>query len=153
MSCLEEPGVFVEVSPVVLDLNKYLAMVADPKAGAISTFIGVTRNNFQGKDVLTLEYEAYVPMALQVLLDICKQLQNKWDVTKVAVAHRTGVVAVGESSVIIVVSSPHRRATLDAVSWAIDELKAVVPIWKKEVYTDGSTWKENQENRLLSKPA
>lgn len=153
MSCLEEPGVFVEVSPVVLDLNKYLAMVADPKAGAISTFIGVTRNNFQGKDVLTLEYEAYVPMALQVLLDICKQLQNKWDVTKVAVAHRTGVVAVGESSVIIVVSSPHRRASLDAVSWAIDELKAVVPIWKKEVYTDGSTWKENQENRLLSKPA
>ncbi|KAG2493258.1 hypothetical protein HYH03_008396 [Edaphochlamys debaryana] len=145
--------VFVEVTGEDLDINKYVELVADPGAGAISTFSGVTRNNFQGNSVVKLDYEAYVPMAVKKLQELAHQMQSKWSVCKVAIAHRTGTVLVGEPSVIIAVSSAHRRESLEAVHWAIDELKATVPIWKKEYFEDGSTWKENEESRrLLEQP-
>ncbi|GFR47165.1 hypothetical protein Agub_g8858 [Astrephomene gubernaculifera] len=140
---------FVEVTGESLDLNKYVTLVADPGAGAISTFSGVTRNNFQGKAVIKLDYEAYVPMAVKKLQDIANEIQLKWKVCKVAIAHRVGTVLVSEPSVVIAVSSAHRRESLEAVAWAIDELKATVPIWKKEYFEDGSTWKENEESRRL----
>uniref|UniRef100_A0A383VWQ1 Molybdopterin synthase catalytic subunit n=1 Tax=Tetradesmus obliquus TaxID=3088 RepID=A0A383VWQ1_TETOB len=142
-------GWFVEVTDQALDFAKYTQLVTDPAAGAISSFIGTTRNNFQGKAVLRLEYEAYVPMAVAKLKELCQQLHSKWDVTHVAMAHRTGVVEVCEASVIIAVSSAHRKASLEATHWAIDELKATVPIWKKEFFQDGSMWKENEESRRL----
>lgn len=140
---------YVEVIDVPLDITKYTGLVADPGAGAISTFSGVTRNNFQGKAVVKLEYEAYVPMAVKKLAELAKLVRERWTVTKVAIAHRTGTVLVGEPSVIIAVSSAHRRESLEAVHWLIDELKATVPIWKKEFFEDGSTWKENEESRRL----
>ena len=74
---------------------------------------------------------------------LCKEACERWEVKKIAMVHRIGNVAVGEASVVIVISSPHRKASLEAVSWAIDELKLTVPIWKLEVYDDGSEWKEN----------
>ncbi|KAG2450479.1 hypothetical protein HYH02_004980 [Chlamydomonas schloesseri] len=88
-------------------------------------------------------------MALKKLQELGQQVQQKWSVCKVAIAHRVGTVLVGEPSVIIAVSSAHRRESLEAVHWAIDELKATVPIWKKEFFEDGSTWKENEESRRL----
>ncbi len=114
-----------------LDLNQFVAFVSDPSAGAISTFSGVTRNNFNGKAVKKLEYEAYVPMAvkkievgvcmaqcihyscLQPIQEIITEIKSRWDVCKVAIGHRTGVVNVGEPSVVIAVSSAHRRASLE----------------------------------------
>lgn len=142
-------GWFVEVTDQPLDLLKLTQAVTDPAAGAISTFIGTTRNNFENKAVLYLEYEAYVPMAVAKLKELCLAVQQKWQVTHVAMAHRTGTVKVCEASVIIAVSSPHRLAALEAAHWAIDELKATVPIWKKEFFEDGSVWKENAESRRL----
>eukprot|EP00775_Hariotina_reticulata_P005243 gene5243-5478_t len=143
---------YVEITEQTLDLSKYVQKVTSPTAGAISTFIGTTRNSFQGKAVIRLEYEAYIPMALAKLQELCLQIHKNWQVTHVAVAHRTGAVAVCEASVVIAVSSPHRRASLEAsvaTHWAIDELKASVPIWKKEFFEDGSIWKENPESRAL----
>ncbi|GMH39749.1 hypothetical protein BSKO_07647 [Bryopsis sp. KO-2023] len=140
---------FVEVRGDGLELQKYVDLVSSDDAGAIATFSGVTRNEFRGKTVVKLEYEAYVPMAVAKLKEICQQIRGKWEVRKIAIAHRTGVVPVRHPSVIIAISSAHRKEALEATHWAIDELKATVPIWKKEFFDDGSVWKENEESRRL----
>ncbi|KAI3423847.1 hypothetical protein D9Q98_009682 [Chlorella vulgaris] len=151
---MEQPGValqegacYAEVTPDALDQSKYVELVADPGAGAIASFVGVTRNSFQGKATERLEYEAYIPMAAKKLMEVCRQACSKWQVRRMAVAHRTGTVLVGEASVVIAVSSAHRRDALEACHWAIDELKATVPIWKKEIFQGGEVWKENEEWR------
>ena len=143
---------FVEITKQPLDLNALVRIVANPTAGAIATFIGVTRDNFNDKEVVKLEYEAYIPMALKELGNVCEQARKRWDLVAIALAHRIGTVAVGEASVIIVASSPHRKDALEAVHWVIDELKATVPIWKKEFFKDGEIWKENAENRVAVAP-
>eukprot|EP00238_Polyblepharides_amylifera_P002710 CAMPEP_0196581010 /NCGR_PEP_ID=MMETSP1081-20130531/31948_1 /TAXON_ID=36882 /ORGANISM="Pyramimonas amylifera, Strain CCMP720" /LENGTH=138 /DNA_ID=CAMNT_0041901087 /DNA_START=71 /DNA_END=484 /DNA_ORIENTATION=- len=130
----------VEVTDAPLFHEKYVEFSGDEGAGAISTFIGVTRDNFNGKRVVRLEYEAYSPMAEKKLAELCEQMFSKWDLLRIAIGHRTGRVAVKEPSVVIVVSSAHRNESLEAVHWAIDELKATVPIWKKEMYSDGEVW-------------
>jgi molybdopterin synthase catalytic subunit len=107
-------GWFVEVTSQPLDASTYLERVSDPGAGALSMFVGVTRNSFQGRRVLQLEYEAYVPMAIAQLRRLCEALRGRWAVSHVAMAHRTGVVAVGEASVVIAVSAPHRAPALEA---------------------------------------
>eukprot|EP01118_Nematostelium_gracile_P012637 TRINITY_DN4647_c0_g1_i1.p1 TRINITY_DN4647_c0_g1~~TRINITY_DN4647_c0_g1_i1.p1 ORF type:complete len:155 (-),score=41.05 TRINITY_DN4647_c0_g1_i1:70-534(-) len=137
---------YVEISKTELDLKKISDLVADPSAGAISTFSGTTRNYFEGKKVVSLSYEAYDPMALKEMQKICTVVRSKWQVIGVAIFHRIGLVPIGESSVIIAVSSAHRKESLEAVQFAIDELKAKVPIWKRELYDDNtSSWKENKE--------
>jgi molybdopterin synthase catalytic subunit len=132
-----------------LDITALVDWCVEPHCGAVASFIGTTRNNFEGRTVLRLEYEAYEPMALTQMQGLAAQMQDKWpDLGKVVIAHRLGEVPIGESSVLIAASSPHRREALEAVSWAIDELKAVVPIWKQEVYQEGErVWKENRECR------
>jgi len=130
-----------------LDLMKIYNEVLEPSCGAISTFVGVTRDHFNGKKVIKLEYEAYKPMAEKELFKICKQVREKWEVVHIAIYHKTGLVPIGDASVIIAISSVHRDTGLEAVHWAIDELKATVPIWKKEFYEDGSVWKGNAECR------
>ncbi|KAL0819415.1 hypothetical protein ABMA28_007523 [Loxostege sticticalis] len=122
-------------------------LVIDDSCGAVSIFVGTTRDNFEGKKVLRLEYEAYESMALKAMKSICDEVRSKWPaVHSIALYHRLGNVPSREASVVIAVSSPHRRDSLDAVSHLIERLKASVPIWKKEVY-DGAApqWKENQE--------
>jgi molybdopterin synthase catalytic subunit len=104
---------YVEVTPQPLDLLKYTAWVGDPGAGAIATFIGVTRDSFQGQRTARLEYEAYVPMAVAKLRELCAEAGRRWALAKLAVAHRTGVVLVGEPSVVIAASSAHRREALE----------------------------------------
>eukprot|EP01025_Chloroclados_australasicus_P028404 TRINITY_DN28164_c1_g1_i1.p2 TRINITY_DN28164_c1_g1~~TRINITY_DN28164_c1_g1_i1.p2 ORF type:complete len:158 (-),score=18.64 TRINITY_DN28164_c1_g1_i1:276-749(-) len=135
----------VEIKEEELDLLKYTQFVSDPGAGAIASFIGTTRNSFNGKKVISLEYEAYTPMANKKIQELCEEAQQKWNLTKIAVAHRIGVVDIEQASVIIVASSPHRKEALEATHWAIDKLKSDIPIWKKEIYEDGSQWKENTE--------
>ncbi|CBN80090.1 conserved unknown protein [Ectocarpus siliculosus] len=104
------------------------------------------RHPTPGKKVVRLEYEGYVPMAELELKKICAQVRDRWDILKIALVHRLGVTEVGEASVIIAVSSVHRKDSLEAVEFAINTLKATVPIWKLEVYEgDSRVWKENAE--------
>lgn len=141
----------VTVTSDPLPLGALAARVVCPTAGAIATFIGTTRDNFDGKRVLQLEYEAYERMAEREMLAIIRSARARWDVRHVAISHRIGIVPIAESSVEIAISSAHRREALEAVHFAIDELKAQVPIWKKEVYDTGDPcWKENKESRATT---
>jgi len=129
-----------------LDHGSITECVRDDAAGAISTFIGTTRNHFNNKHVIELIYEAYESMAIKELDRVAQSTVDKYPgVMHMALVHRIGLVPVGEASVIIAVSSAHRRDAIEACWFAIDELKAKVPIWKREVYADGSEWKENVE--------
>ncbi|KAM5576967.1 molybdopterin synthase catalytic subunit [Rosa sericea] len=128
-----------------IDIAKYINYVSAPEAGAIATFSGTTRDTFDGKAVLELRYEAYVPMAIRCMKSICSSARSSWNLVSIAVAHRLGPVPVGKTSVFIAVSSVHRVDSLDACKFIIDEIKASVPIWKKEVYSNGEVWKENSE--------
>uniref|UniRef100_A0A2K5PHX0 Molybdopterin synthase catalytic subunit n=1 Tax=Cebus imitator TaxID=2715852 RepID=A0A2K5PHX0_CEBIM len=128
-----------------LSVDEVSQLVISPLCGAISRFVGTTRNNFEGKKVISLEYEAYLPMADNEVRKICSDIRQKWPVKHIAVLHRLGLVPVSEASIIIAVSSAHRAASLEAVSDAIDTLKAKVPIWKKEIYEESSSWKRNKE--------
>ena len=123
-----------------LSVDVAVAEVGDEDAGAIATFIGTTRAHSRGRDVLHLEYEAYEGMAEQIMADLASQLAERHDLTKVAIHHRVGRVDVGETSVVIAVSAPHRAAALAACREAIDELKVSVPLWKKETYIGGEEW-------------
>lgn len=129
----------------LIDLAKYVNYVSASQAGAIATFSGTTRDTFEGKTVVELRYEAYVPMAIRQMKSICSSARSSWDIHSIAVVHRLGTVPVGEMSVFIAVSAVHRADALDACKFLIDELKASVPIWKKEVYSNGEVWKENSE--------
>ena len=138
----------VRVTEDVLSVQRLCDIVGHEGAGAISTFLGTTRDNFDGKTVTRLEYEGYNPMAEQELTRVCNQAAARWELIGVAVEHRVGVVPVKESSVIIAVSSAHRTEAIKACEYIINELKATVPIWKKEFYEgEDSAWKENKEWR------
>jgi molybdopterin synthase catalytic subunit len=141
----------VKVQEDKLDLEQICALVRCDEAGAISTFSGTTKSIFNGKKVLKLEYEAYVPMAEKEMKKICDKIRSKWDVVHIAIYHKIGEVPIGQTSVIIAISSVHRSDSLEAVHYAIDELKATVPVWKREYYEDGSVWKENEEWRKTHK--
>ena len=120
-------------------------LVSSPAAGATSVFIGHTRSTCNERRVVHLSYECYTAMAAEQLQQLATEMRGLWQLQRVAILHRTGVVAIGEASVLIAASSAHRRDALDAVAWCIDELKRRVVVWKKEVYEDGSVWKENSE--------
>ncbi|XP_075922957.1 molybdopterin synthase catalytic subunit-like [Petromyzon marinus] len=137
----------VTLSHHKLSVEEAVAAVTAPCCGAVSLFIGVTRDSFEARRVVRLEYEAYESMAITEMRKVCAAMRHQWPAVEyIAVAHRLGVVPVEEASVVIAVSSPHRRDSLDAVSYCIDSLKATVPIWKKEVYdTDEYSWRENKE--------
>lgn len=138
---------FIRVSENLPSLEECNSAVEDPSCGAISSFVGVTRDNFKGKKVARLSYEGYVPMAEKELLKLCDEACAKYEVKKIAAVHILGDCPVGKASVILTCSSPHRRAALHCVEFLIDELKARVPIWKREVYEgdEQSVWKENIE--------
>ncbi|GIO14556.1 hypothetical protein J19TS2_41110 [Cohnella xylanilytica] len=119
-------------------------LVAHPDHGAILLFVGTTREWTGGSRTVLLEYEAYVPMAIGALERIGEEIAERWPGTLCAIHHRIGTVGVGEASVVIAVSSPHRAAAYEASRYAIERLKQTVPIWKKEVYEDGSEWKGHQ---------
>ena len=123
-----------------IDPNAVIREVADPRAGGIATFIGTTRLQSRGRTVHYLDYEAYGGMAEQVMAEIAEDLATRHELCEVAITHRVGRVDIGELSVVIAVSAPHRAAALAACKEAIDTLKETVPLWKKEVYEGGEEW-------------
>lgn len=123
-----------------LDNEAIAASVEDDGAGAVVTFVGTVRDNARGKGVLWLDYEAYVPAAEVQLRRIGGEMRDRWPVLGIAIEHRTGKLAIGEASVVIAVSSAHRDAAFAAAAYAIERIKEIVPIWKKEAYDDGETW-------------
>ena len=123
-----------------IDPAGVVAEVADDRAGAIATFIGTTRVESRGRTVLHLEYEAYGGMAEKVMAELAESLKSKHELSEVAITHRVGLVEIGDISVAIAVSAPHRAAALAACAEAIDTLKETVPLWKKEVYEGGEEW-------------
>ena len=108
--------------------------------GAVVTFLGTTRDNFEGKRVITLEYEAFEEMAVKKLEEIRQQLMAEFQIEDIAISHRIGRVDIGQVSLVVAVASPHRKEAFIACHEAVDRLKSIVPIWKKEVYEDGSRW-------------
>ena len=123
-----------------LSLDAAVEEVKRDDAGAIATFVGTTRMRSRERDVLYLEYEAYEGMAEQVMEQLADELKRRHDLCEVAIHHRVGRVDIGETSVVIAVSAPHRADALAACREAIDELKVSVPLWKKEVYEGGEEW-------------
>jgi len=115
---------------------------AAPADGALCLFVGVVRNENQGRSVLRLEYEAYEEMALPLMEDIAQETARRYPVSAVRLVHRLGPLEIGEASVAVAVASPHRGEAFAACRFAIDTLKAKVPIWKKEHYADGTAWLE-----------
>ncbi|HSG13278.1 MAG TPA: molybdenum cofactor biosynthesis protein MoaE [Gaiellaceae bacterium] len=128
------------LSPSPLSLDAAVAEVRDEDAGAIATFVGTTRRHSRGREVLHLEYEAYEGMAEEVMARLASELGARHELCKIAIHHRVGRVDIGETSVVIAVSAPHRAAALAACREAIDELKVSVPLWKKEIYVGGEEW-------------
>lgn len=130
------------ITPEPLDALALMEAVADGGAGAVALFAGVVRDENLGRRVEYLEYDAYPPMAEKQMRAIADEVRARWPVTGVAMAHRTGRLEIGEASVIIAVSSPHRADAIEACRYAIDRLKATVPVWKKEVFEGGEEWLE-----------
>ncbi len=123
-----------------IDVGAVIAEVADDQAGAVATFLGTTRVRSRGRSVLYLEYEAYEGMAEKIMEEIANTLRERYELCRVAITHRIGRVGIGETSVAIAVSAPHREHALAACKEAIDTLKVDVPLWKKEVYEGGEEW-------------
>jgi molybdopterin synthase catalytic subunit len=137
------------VTNQAIDLQKMVDYVIDPEAGAIAAFIGTTRNNNEGRQVIALDYEAYPEMAEKELARIGTDAAKNWPICRMAILHRLGPVQIGEASVAIVVSSAHRDAAFAASRFAIEEIKKTVPIWKKEVYQGGEVWIGTQTGQRL----
>lgn len=141
------PGVLFELTQQPLDARRLEAAVARSGAGAICTFTGVVRDSSRGRQTLKLEYEAYAGMAEARMRAIATEIGEKWPEARVAMAHRTGVLEIGEASVVVSVSSPHRAEAIAACKWGIDRLKETVPVWKKEFFAGGEVWIEGDEAR------
>ena len=129
-----------EIVDTPISLDGLVASVGHPESGAIATFTGTTRDTNNGRNVERLEYEAYADMAVAEFEKIAARVRERWDVRGVAIVHRVGVVPIGETSVAIAVSAPHRAEAIKACHFAIDELKLVAPIWKKEYFEGGEVW-------------
>jgi molybdopterin synthase catalytic subunit/molybdopterin converting factor small subunit len=123
-----------------LSLETVVSEVADERSGAIASFVGTVRRESRDRTVVYLEYEAYPEMAEDVMMQLAAELEQRYDLCKVAIHHRVGRVEIGEASVAIAVSAPHRQDALAACKDAIDTLKQTVPLWKKEVYEGGEEW-------------
>jgi molybdopterin synthase catalytic subunit len=133
-------GGALRITEEPLSLEAVAAEVADERAGGVATFTGTVRRQSRGREVTQLEYEAYAEMAEGVMAEIARDLEARYDLCAVAIHHRVGRLQVGEASVVVAVSAPHRQDALAACKDAIDRLKETVPLWKKEVYEGGEEW-------------
>jgi molybdopterin synthase catalytic subunit len=132
----------IQITRDALDRDALVAAVSHPGVGGIVIFEGVVRDNARGKQIRYLEYDVYPEMAIQQIRTIIAEAEKLWGVERVAVAHRIGRIEIGEASVMIVVATPHRAEAFEACHYIIDTLKTTVPIWKKEVATNGEEWVE-----------
>ncbi|MEO8072077.1 MAG: molybdenum cofactor biosynthesis protein MoaE [Acidobacteriota bacterium] len=138
---------FFEITTEQLDVGKIARRIVPKTCGATVTLDGYVRQFTKGRETLYLVYEAYKPMALKEMEKLIAQAREKFEIENVGIVHRLGKLEIGETSVVIAVASPHRRAAFEACEWLIKELKRTVPIWKKEVYADGEIWIEGEKNR------
>jgi len=138
------PVPLVAVTPSALDLPGLIQEVAGARAGdgAIASFVGLVRDHNQGRRVSFLDYEAYEPLAIRALGRILDEIRDAWPDTRVGVHHRTGRIEIGEASVIIAATSPHRANAFAACRYAIERVKQIVPIWKHEHFEGGDVWLE-----------
>ena len=129
-----------------LDVEEVVRLVADAdpagRHGAIATFVGLVRGENLGRKVVGLEYEAYVPLAGQAFGIIAQEIQAHWPAVRLALRHRIGRVEIGEASVVIAAASPHRAAAFEACRYAIERVKQIAPIWKRETFEGGEAWIE-----------
>ena len=135
---------FVEITTLPLDVGAIARRVVPASCGAIVTLDGFVRQFTKGRETEYLVYEAYEPMALKEMEKLIRLAYGLFEIENVSIAHRLGRLEIGETSVVIAVAAPHRRAAFEACEWLIKELKRTVPIWKKEVYADGETWIEGE---------
>lgn len=135
---------FFELTTETIDVGSVARRVVPSRCGATVTLDGYAREWTRGRRTLYLVYEAYAPMALNELRRLGQEAYRRFDIAHIGIVHRTGRVSIGETSVVISVSAPHRRAAFEACEWAIRELKRTVPIWKKEFFEDGEVWVEGE---------
>jgi len=135
---------FYELTTQPLDVGAIARRVCLPECGATVTLDGYVRQFTKGRETLYLVYEAYEPMALGEMEKLGAQARERFEIARVGIVHRLGKLEIGETSIVISVSAPHRRAAFEACEWLIKELKRTVPIWKKEVYKGGETWIEGK---------
>jgi len=129
----------VELTEKAIDTSAVLAQVASPQAGAVVLFLGTTRQFTGKRETSSLDYECYPEMAQRKLAELEAEARRRWPIVECAIVHRLGHLELGEASVAVAVSTPHRRDAFEAGQWLIDTLKEVVPIWKKENWADGTT--------------
>jgi molybdopterin synthase catalytic subunit len=128
-----------------IDVQTVVDLVIDPHAGAVNTFIGTVRELTHGKKTLYLEYDAYAAMAEKKLAEIGDDIEQKWPDSRAAITHRIGRLEISDIAVVIAVSTPHRSAAFEASRFAIERIKEIVPIWKKEHWEDGEMWIGDQK--------
>lgn len=133
-----------KVTTEPLSVQQVNDLVKQPTDGAVVTFDGIVRNNFDGRPVEYLEYEAYAIMAEKKLAEVGAEVQQKFAIGAIAMVHRIGRLEIGESSIVIAVAAPHRHAAFEACAYAMDRVKAEVPVWKKEFFADGADHWVNQ---------
>src|SRR3990170_4398065 len=136
-------GLF-EVTAEPLDPQRLVDAVRKDESGAVAVFLGVVRDNSMGRRVLYLEYDAFPELATRVMRQIAEEATARWPLTGVAMQHRTGRLEIGETSLVIAVSSPHRKEAFEACHHLVDRFKEVVPVWKKEVWEGGEVWIEGE---------
>jgi molybdopterin synthase catalytic subunit len=134
----------IEVTAEPLEPQRLIDEVRRDESGAVAVFLGVVRNNNLGHRVLYLEYDAYPEMATKMMRQIAEEAMERWPLSDVAMQHRSGRLKIGEASLAIAVSSPHRREAFEACHHLVDRFKEVVPIWKKEVREGGEVWIEGE---------
>jgi molybdopterin synthase catalytic subunit len=139
----------ISITADLLDPQPFIEHVRRDESGAVALFLGVVRSNNLGRRVLHLEYDAYPQMAEKKLREIAEEIMARWPITDIAIAHRTGRLGVGETSLVVAVSSPHRREAFEACQHAVDRIKEVAPIWKKEVWEGGEAWIEGEGQPTL----
>jgi molybdopterin converting factor subunit 1 len=135
-----------------LDPQRLVRLVRRDESGALALFYGVVRNHSQGRRVLYLEYDAYPSMALKKMQQVAEEARSRWDITDMAINHRIGRLEVGETSLLVAVSAPHRREAFEACHYAVDRIKEIVPVWKKEVWEGGESWVEGHPVAAPGKP-
>jgi len=135
---------FFDLTTEPIDVGRVARRVVLPECGATVTLDGYAREWTRGRRTLHLIYEAYAPMALREMARLGQEVHQRFEIAHIGIVHRTGRLEIGETSVVIAVSAPHRQAAFAACEWAIRELKRTVPIWKKEVFEDGEVWVEGE---------
>ena len=130
----------IDIVDTALQLEPLVEHVRKRSNGGIVTFLGVVRGSSRGRNVVYLEYEAYREMAMRKMQQVADEVREKWAIDDIAIVHRVGHLEVGEGAVAIAVGAPHRKAAFEACAYAIDRLKEIVPIWKKEVWEGGEAW-------------